>query len=109
MKATAIYVPETPEDASRFFRGISELKAAGSDVSVSFSGQEHPVPEKYFGAGGAEELLKMAADSTKRETFRALISYERFSALREVSKPDLLAIAGGGASLGDLKKAVSLK
>ncbi len=105
MKATAIYVPETPEDASRFFRGISELKAAGSDVSVSFAGQDDSGLEKYFGAGGAEELLKMATGYSGREMFRATVSYERFSDLREVSKPDLLSVAGGGTTLGELKMA----
>ena len=107
MKATAIYIPESPEDASRFFRGISELKAGGSDVSISFAGLEEKAAEKYSGSSGSEELLKIAADHRESERFHTVISFERFSEVKEVSKPDLLAVAGGGTTLGRLREAAA--
>ncbi|MBN2184645.1 MAG: FAD-binding oxidoreductase [Candidatus Krumholzibacteriota bacterium] len=106
MKAAAIYIPESPEEASRFFRGITELKAGGSNVSISFAVPDGKSPARYSGRRGSEELLKMAADLTDSEPFHIVISSERFSAVKEVSKHDLLAVAGGGTTLGSLRGAV---
>ena len=107
VKATAIYIPESPEQAAGFFRGITELKAGGSKVSISFAGSEERGPEEYSGDHGAAELLEMAADFGKSYSFHIVISHERFSEVKEVSKPDLLAVAGGGAALGSLRAAAA--
>ncbi len=107
MKATAIYIPESPEQAARFFSGITELKAGGSNVSVSFNGLDETGPDRYSGDQGVSELLKRAADYGEDKRFHVVISNERFSEIREVSKPDLLVVAGGGATLGGLREAAA--
>ncbi|MBN2071538.1 MAG: FAD-binding oxidoreductase [Candidatus Krumholzibacteriota bacterium] len=120
MKYPIVYIPESREEAALLLKRLSSLRSGGKDIAVSFSEgfyrrrdipgstREGPAATTVKrGRGAAADILSIVSENTPTEGGVIAISHEGFSQIREVSKPDLLAAAGGGVSLGSLREAAA--
>lgn len=109
IKEPVVYLPRSADDAAVFLRRCSELKAAGKPVSVSI--MESPFrlsapAGEHISTDSCEKAMETAGVAETGGPVHISLSHGGLTGALEVSKSDLLVVAGGGVGLADLRNAV---
>ncbi|MBN1884918.1 MAG: FAD-binding oxidoreductase [Candidatus Krumholzibacteriota bacterium] len=100
------FAPGRPAEAAAFLRACSERRSGGVDLRVGLleSPFTRETPRSALDLeplGGAEEIGRIGGPAT------VLAGHARLGGVLEVSRADLLAVCGGGATLGELRRAAA--